>query len=159
MITISIQQPYASQIVLGLKLSEFRIWSTNVRGRVAIHASGNTDYDLPADDTTPLLLDISNNKFALTRKTEKNTIAKNCDGHDVEWDIFLRAWDYRRDNDRPLCPCRAIVGSVEIYDVVKCGEKDYEWLLRNPVALEHPLLFVKGHLGFWQYNPPPEITI
>jgi hypothetical protein len=36
---ISVQQPFASLIVDGRKLIEFRSWRTNFRGRVAIHAS------------------------------------------------------------------------------------------------------------------------
>lgn len=36
---ISLWQPWASAIPLGLKKIETRGWSTNVRGRIAIHAS------------------------------------------------------------------------------------------------------------------------
>jgi hypothetical protein len=36
---LSIQQPWASLIVHGLKRCELRSWSTNYRGRLAIHAA------------------------------------------------------------------------------------------------------------------------
>ena len=40
---ISIKQPYASLIIEGYKEYEFRVWKTNYRGEVLIHASKNID--------------------------------------------------------------------------------------------------------------------
>jgi hypothetical protein len=40
---LSIQQPYASAIMSGVKLIEYRSWSTTFRGRFAVHASSKID--------------------------------------------------------------------------------------------------------------------
>lgn len=40
---LTVRQPWASQIVAGLKREEFRSWSTSYRGIVAIHASKRGD--------------------------------------------------------------------------------------------------------------------
>jgi hypothetical protein len=37
--TISVRQPYAEAIISGAKVHEYRSRKTNIRGRVAIHAS------------------------------------------------------------------------------------------------------------------------
>lgn len=40
---ITIKQPWASLIVVGIKDVENRTWKTNFRGRVLIHASAKAD--------------------------------------------------------------------------------------------------------------------
>jgi predicted DNA-binding transcriptional regulator AlpA len=42
---LSIRQPYASQIMTGTKDVETRKWRTNVRGRIAIHATRRPELD------------------------------------------------------------------------------------------------------------------
>ena len=44
---ISIHQPWANYVVLGLKQYETRSWHTKIRGRVAIHAAKikNLEYE------------------------------------------------------------------------------------------------------------------
>jgi ASCH domain len=42
-LALSIRQPWATLVVLGLKTIEIRGWSTPVRGRVYIHASKTSD--------------------------------------------------------------------------------------------------------------------
>lgn len=40
---ITIKQPFASRIAAGLKEYEFRIWKTNYRGEILIHAGKSID--------------------------------------------------------------------------------------------------------------------
>ena len=40
---ISIKQPWASLIINGYKVYEFRTWKTKYRGKLLIHASKNSD--------------------------------------------------------------------------------------------------------------------
>jgi hypothetical protein len=42
-LTLSVAQPWASLIMLGIKLIENRSWPTSHRGRLAIHASARCD--------------------------------------------------------------------------------------------------------------------
>lgn len=41
---LSLQQPWASLVVSGLKGIENRTWDTDVRGRILLHASGKNDH-------------------------------------------------------------------------------------------------------------------
>ncbi|MFO8231819.1 MAG: ASCH domain-containing protein, partial [Longimonas sp.] len=43
--TLSIRQPWASMIVLGLKPVENRSWKSNFRGRIKIHAGKKFDQE------------------------------------------------------------------------------------------------------------------
>lgn len=40
---LSVRQPYAWAIIAGIKDVENRLWSTNIRGRIYIHAGKNKD--------------------------------------------------------------------------------------------------------------------
>lgn len=40
---ITIKQPWASLIILGLKKYEFRTWRTRYRGKILIHAGKSID--------------------------------------------------------------------------------------------------------------------
>lgn len=46
--TISLKQPWATLLVLGVKTIETRSWASAYRGPLAIHASASTDKDLMA---------------------------------------------------------------------------------------------------------------
>ncbi len=46
MLTISLWEPWASAIAVGIKASETRGWSTNYRGQIAIHAAKTTQHAL-----------------------------------------------------------------------------------------------------------------
>jgi hypothetical protein len=47
--TISLWQPWAAAIALGLKTIETRHWATAVRGRIAIHAAKRASADVRAE--------------------------------------------------------------------------------------------------------------
>lgn len=40
---LTIKEPYASLIINGYKMYEFRSWKTNYRGKILIHAGKSTD--------------------------------------------------------------------------------------------------------------------
>ena len=40
---LTIKQPYASMIINGYKIYEFRSWKTNYRGKLLIHAGGTIE--------------------------------------------------------------------------------------------------------------------
>ena len=54
--------------------------------------------------------------------------------------------------------CRAIIGSVIIYDCVKnhnsiWAEPDvWNWVLKNPIRFDFPITGVNGSLSIWDYN-------
>ena len=141
---LSLWQPWASLIVHGRKSIETRGYPTNVRGRIAIHATksaGEFDYTNELQSATfQMVFGFSN--------------------HPLETPLLAL---YR-------LPRGAIIGTVEVYDCLPVERfKDgrdlskserafgnyeagrYGWLLRNPILLRHPIP-VKGKQGWWNFD-------
>jgi hypothetical protein len=127
---ISIKQPWASLIAHGIKDIENRTWKCpqkHIGQRVLIHASGKPlRYDNFYDSilTNVQLLALPENK---------------------QWDDF------------DFC-VGAIIGSVVIADCVQnhpsvWAEKGcWNWVLKDAVLFNKPIMNVKGKLSFWEYN-------
>lgn len=124
---LTIKQPWAQLIADGIKDVENRTWQTHYRGRILIHAAG-----------TPQLLRLNQ----LLTKAQKKAVEQR--GKIV--DYLCHKWQNG-----------AIIGSVEVYDVVKNDESiwaeagPYNWLLRNPILYTNALP-VKGKLGLWEID-------
>lgn len=134
--TLSIRQPWANLIVHGIKDIENRSWRTNYRGRVLVHA--------PAKADRP--------DFSIQQAFR------------TDWDIrckcsFLHT-DPKEYTETILSgiPTNAIIGSVEITDCIRDSDSPWaetdcwNWVLRNPVLFDQPILGVKGKLGFWEFD-------
>ena len=126
---LSIRQPWANLIAHGIKDIENRTWKTNFRGRIYIHAP------LKDERSNPLLISI------------ERLINVGKMGLFPKW---VKAWEKFEHS--------AIIGSVEI---VNCLEGHYSiwadkecwnWVLKDPVLFEKPILNVKGKLSFWEYE-------
>ena len=128
---ISIKQPWASLIVHGIKDIENRTWKCPqkyIGQRVLIHASKNfaNFWDYPEEITNRI------NEFL--RKISKSG---------TDWSGY---------------PIGAIIGSVVIEDCVQnhssvWAEKGcWNWVLKDAVLFDKPVLNVKGKLSFWDYN-------
>ncbi|KAA6348674.1 hypothetical protein EZS27_003907 [termite gut metagenome] len=139
---LSEKQPFGYLICAGIKDIENRTWKTNFRGRVLIHASAKGEY-------APLVL----NKEQMLAVTKKG--------------VWSNITYYKTS---------AIIGSVEIVDCLQNHpsiwaeksyirehadyepgtyiQKVYNWVLKNPVLFEKPVLNIKGKLSFWEsgYN-------
>lgn len=122
--TLSIKQPWASLIVLGIKDVENRSWSTDFRGKIYIHAS-----KVPVRGLWNIL----------NRKQVHEALNSN-----------------KIDNYTVL-PYGAIIGTVEIVDIVRnydsiwAEKNQYNWILKNPVLFDKPIENVKGKLLLWDY--------
>ncbi len=126
--TLSIKQPWASLIAHGIKDVENRTWRTNFRGRIYIHASGAKDKGF----------------LSLLNKKQVNDLRSKTD----------LSFDF---------PTSSIIGSVEIVDCVQnypsiwsevdlTGTKPiWNWVLRNPVLFDEPILNIKGKLSLWDF--------
>lgn len=148
--TITIKQPWASLIVHGIKDVENRTWKTNYRGRVLIHAAS---------------------KLAIKRSLFCNILPFDVPEIRLNW----YEWAWKKDYTTS-----AIIGSVEIVDcvinhpsiwsektemmrtqildefvLVPKNKPIYNWVLANPILFEEPILNVKGHLSFWNYEQIP----
>ena len=128
---ISIKQPWASLIAHGIKDIENRTWKCPkkyIGQRILIHASKKS-----ADfwDSSPEISEIVD-KF-LSEISKSGT----------DWSPY---------------PFGAIIGSVVIADCVQnhssvWAEKGcWNWVLKDAVLFDNPILNVKGKLNFWDFN-------
>lgn len=125
---LSIKQPWASLIVHGIKDIENRTWSCPqkyIGQRVLIHASSCIGVRTWSD-------------------RQDQELRKNRDMYfNCVYDKF---------------PKGAIIGSVVISDCVQnhpsvWAEKGcWNWVLKDAVLFDKPIMNVKGKLSFWNYN-------
>ena len=133
---ISIRQPWASLIVLGLKDIENRTWATRQRGTILVHASkGMTRTE--HEDAIEFAIE------AIRKAPPKSALFGDAKT------ITLGELGFAFD----ALPRGGIIGSVEIVDCVAYSESpwyvgDYGFVLRNPKPL--PFTPLKGALGFFE---------
>lgn len=125
---LSIKQPWAWLICMGIKDVENRTWARKFRGRILIHASA-----------TPVKG--FENYLSLGEMAALN---KFCIEHNITMPEKL--------------PNSAIIGSVEVKDIVTdsnsvwAGEGCYHWLLDKPELFKEPITNVKGKVFLWDYD-------
>lgn len=153
---VSVKQPWAQLICLGVKPIENRTWATKYRGRVYIHASGK-----------PVPFNGMDNGMKFTQD-QLREVFKICPVKDGRYpDVMSKYLN------------GAIIGEVDIIDCVRGHESIwaehvarvirkvegapkeinvpvYNWVLENAVLYDNPIENVKGALSFWDYNEKEE---
>lgn len=127
--SLSLTQPWASAVALGMKTVETRSWATNYRGPIAIHAakgyprrarefaSGLRDWGIPVPADLPLGAVVATARLVSVERTEVVM---------TELDELERLFgDYS--------PGR------------------WAWFLADVVPLRAPVPAV-GHLGLWEWD-------
>ena len=126
--TISIKQPWASLICLGIKDIENRTWACPkkyIGTRVLIHSSK---------------IGVKDGWRALIESQIREASNKGLIG-------------YKYDE----LPSSAIIGSVEVVDCIQNHQSIwaeklvYNWVLANPILFDKPIS-CKGKLSFWEYH-------
>ena len=152
---LSVKNPFAYLILQGGKDVENRTWTTDYRGRLYIHVSG---------DTLPFLTDEPNLTDDYARKLEVflDTLAEYYSKCDIEKGTTAESF-MNAVIDNPelwLLKSQSIIGYVDLVDIIQNSsspwsiEGQYHWILKNPTLLENPIRQVKGRLGLWNYNLP-----
>lgn len=124
---LTVKQPWASLIALGLKDVENRTWKTNYRGRILIHAG---------------MTAAEGGWKALNKAQIESTV--NMKG---------RLFD---DNGRmpkgAIIGSVEIVDCVQNYPSIWAEQGVWNWVLKNPVMFDEPITGVKGKLSLWEYE-------
>jgi len=152
---LSVKNPFAYLILQGGKDVENRTWTTDYRGRLYIHVSG---------DTLPFLTDEPNLTDDYARKLEVflDTLAEYYSKCDIDKGTTAESF-MNAVIDNPelwLLKSQSIIGYVDLVDIIQNSsspwsiEGQYHWILKNPTLLENPIRQVKGRLGLWNYNLP-----
>lgn len=133
MLALTIKQPWATLIAIGVKDVENRTWPAKIRGRIAIHASLKLDH------------------------SEAWAAAQLMKGFIPRFSIsrFLEEWNEKRHQ---RYPAGAILATAELYD---CQNEinatlesnwfvgPYGFFLRRVIELPEPV-YCSGALGFWK---------
>ena len=171
--TLSVKQPHATMICAGIKLVENRTWTTDYRGRILIHGSGqhNSFYDyksIPKSwmeifsdyinkhdnfDPPPGAPETIKAAFILNRKIFEfyhQPLDNNSD---------IRGW--MREAVKKygyFFQAQAIIGEATLVDIVK-NSKDhfaqpgqYHWILADTTLYDQPIKKVVGHLRLWDFQ-------
>lgn len=126
---LSIIQPWASLIAVGIKDIENRTWRTNFRGEFLIHSSAKH---------------LKEGWNALT------------DGQRKAAERLIQP--FGTVNDVKLLPVSAIIGKARLVDCVQnhqsvWAEKGvWNWVLADVQLFDRPILNIKGKLGFWEFD-------
>lgn len=124
---ITIKQPYATLICMGLKDIENRTWKTKFRGRLYIHAAADAKNvhtfwnELVSDEAYDKMLEVKSEYEWCKMEFEKS----------------------------------AIIGYVDVVDCTEnhtspwAIEGNYHWVLANPRMFYKPITQVKGKLSLW----------
>lgn len=136
---LSVRQPYATMLVLGLKSSEYRTFPTKVRGKVLVYAS-SYDPGRQADleeEITRLMAEVL-----------------ELDGEETA--------SLRREVQENISARRAFVGLVEIVDCREDEEEEgvWEWVIGESFPFSHPLYPaepIRPSQVFW--NVPDDLLV
>ncbi|HAN20409.1 MAG: hypothetical protein A2Y15_08630 [Clostridiales bacterium GWF2_36_10] len=140
---LTLWQPYATALVLGIKKVETRSWATNYRGELYIHAAAKSYKEII--------------KIIGSEKAKQLT------------EYLSRQSNYKSIKELPY---GAIIGKVEIIDCkqqflimdkwpeinsleINWGDySDYQrfaWRIANPVVFDNPIS-IKGMQGLWNWE-------
>ena len=167
---LSVKNPFAYLILQGGKDVENRTWTTDYRGRLYIHASGDTLPYPDSDSAPPKILECNEDDIFRLYADYVNTLDDYIDNLN---DRYVEAgvptgtkseeeW-CERIKERAelwLLKSQSIIGYVDLVDIIQNSsspwsiEGQYHWILKNPTLLENPIRQVKGRLGLWNYNLP-----
>lgn len=138
---LTLTQPWASLVVLGVKRVETRSWRTSYRGELVIHSAkgwSREDRDFAGE---------------LVRRGILPAPAADYTGRPPHREF-------------PELPMGALVGEVRLVDVVRTetlrvdaaeeelgdyGPGRFAWLLTEAGAYPPPLVAVRGKLGLWEW--------
>jgi hypothetical protein len=134
---ITVRQPWAALLVLGLKRIETRGWKTNIRERIAVHAAAG-----PPDPRAVAGLTLIPRFAEILRPYVKDGFPLGC----VLGSVFLA----------DCLPIDELCGTrYATYAEVAAGDwrpGRFGWIMENPVLFETPFRQA-GSQGFWEWRP------
>lgn len=125
---LSLKEPYATLIKMGVKKLETRSWKTNYRGELYIHTSKKVDPSFARNK--PLQKLVGNTPLSFGK------IICKCELVDcvLMTESFIEK--IKKEEEEYLCG---------IYQVGR-----YAWILKNIEEIDE--IETKGHLGIWNYE-------
>jgi len=179
---LSVPNPRSYLICAGIADVENRGFATDYRGPVYIHSTGRyaysgmpdmSEYPVPVIqefnemlaqiqemDRAGVYISIPDSGVRIALKNEDEQSERSVAEYSLLADVYAA---YKRDPTAPFFHVKAIVGRVDLVDVVsdsesEWAEKGYQhWILDNPVLFAQPIVGVsKSRTGLWEYELPDE---
>lgn len=137
---LTIKQPWATLVALGVKDIENRTWKTNYRGRIYIHSAAKPSFNSLVSNLTKDQIDqIVNTPIRLDASDEYYTKSAIIGEVDIVDCVVNHSSIWAEKTDI-------------LYGAYTVGKPIYNWVLANPVFYEEPILNVKGALSFWEWK-------
>lgn len=165
---ISLRQPHASLVALGLKRNETRSWATNYRGPLAIHASARMsreEGELCWRDPffrplhkAGLLQTSRNGRYEFRYLFPFGAVIAVCNLVDILetnsdglHEIRLTSQQLKELGMRNYGPRKAPLPSEPEFSFGDYTPGRYAWILTEIKALPEPIP-AKGHQGLWNWE-------
>ena len=155
---LSVKNPYAYLIIQGGKDVENRTWTTDYRGRLYIHSSGDAMPFTLEEDYPDLKSDKKYDSYVSKIRNFHKSISEYYEKFGITEDTDISSWI--KKTDIWFLKSQSIIGYVDLVDIIKDSSSpwsidgQYHWILKNPTLLKNPIRQVKGKLGLWNYNLP-----
>lgn len=175
---ISVPNPLSYLICYGIADVENRGYSTDYRGPLYIHSIGRraisgmpdlSEYPVPLIREFDALmqriseieernefLDIPENGLSVALKNESAQSERAIAEYSLLTDVYEA---HRADPRKPFFRVQAIIGRVDLVDVVKSSgspwarDDSYHWVFENAVLAKEPVLNVStSRTGLWKYT-------
>ena len=134
---ITLYQPYATLMMLGLKQNETRSFKTRVRGELGIHAAASIPNWC---------------KMKMAEQPFKSALK----GIDLPTGKILGTVELIDCVTTSKFLCDQAIYTARTWDEISFGDYSpgrFAWITKNPIPFEKPII-AKGSQGFWKYEPP-----
>ncbi|NBC30413.1 MAG: hypothetical protein GVY29_10555 [Spirochaetes bacterium] len=176
---LSIPNPVSYLVCYGIKDVENRTWSTEYRGRLYVHSGGHVSfrgmpdmsrYPVPLIHEFDALMNqideiesqtsyvgIVDNGISVYLKKENRQTDNIVAQYNLLQDVYTH---YRSDKQGAFFHANAIIGSVELVDVVAESTSEwaeqgrFQWVFRDPRILREPISRVREQPGLFTYEAP-----
>jgi hypothetical protein len=167
--TLSVKQPHATLICAGVKRVENRTWTTDYRGRLLIHASGDSlaypsfDY-LPKkwQEVISRYIDTDDDGEATAEMFNYEKLVERAYVfYGRDWSAQEPALDWIKGAIKKygwFMPGQAIIGEAILTDIIQNSDDgfaipgQYNWIMSEPVLYDKPILKVMGRLRLWDFK-------
>ncbi len=177
---LSVPNPRSYLLCAGIAEVENRGFDTDYRGTLYIHSTGRYAYrGMPemAEYPVPVIHEFNEVMSHISDISEAGSyisipdagvriVLKDEDAQSertvAEYSLLADAYaSYRRDPSRPFFHVKAIIGTVDLVDVVDDSSSPWaqdgyrHWVLDNPVLFDEPITGVTtSRTGLWEYELP-----
>jgi hypothetical protein len=175
---LSVPNPRSYLICAGVADVENRGFGTDYRGTIYIHSTGRyafrgmpdmSSYPVPVIhefndfmariqemDRSGRYISIPDNGVRVALKDEDSQSEQAVAEYALLSDVYAA---YKRDPEAPFFHVKAIIGKVDLVDVVEdaaspwAGNGYRHWILENPVLFSEPIMGITtSRTGLWKYE-------